>query len=142
MISDASRTLFHPFEAGALDLPGQGGRVLFLGAETGFRLPQGWTASVQAVQGFRPDFRALERAGVAVAPRAEGEGYAMALVLAGRHRGQNELRIADAIERTETDGLIVVAGAKEDGIASLRKRLAGLVDIGGALPKYHGLAFW
>jgi 16S rRNA (guanine1207-N2)-methyltransferase len=123
-------------------LPAQGARVLFLGAEPGFRLPQGWAAPVHAAQGFRPDFRALERAGLAVTPRAEGEGYAMALVLAGRHRGENELRVADAIERTEAGGLIVVAGAKEDGIASLRKRLAGLVDIGGALPKYHGLAFW
>jgi 16S rRNA (guanine1207-N2)-methyltransferase len=66
----------------------------------------------------------------------------MALVLAGRHRGQNELRVADAIERTEAGGLIVVAGAKDDGIASLRKRLADLVKIEGALPKYHGLAFW
>jgi 16S rRNA (guanine1207-N2)-methyltransferase len=80
--------------------------------------------------------------GLTVSPRAEGDGYAMALVLAGRHRGQNELRIAEAIERTGAGGLIVVAGSKDDGIASLRKRLAELVEIEGALPKYHGLAFW
>ena len=134
-------TLFHPFEAGALP-PRKEGRVLFLGAEPGFRLPEGWTAPIDAVQGFRPDFRALERMGVAVTPRAEGEGYATALVLADRHRGRTELRIADAVERVAPDGLILVAGSKEDGIASLRKRLAGLVDIEGALPKYHGLAFW
>jgi 16S rRNA (guanine1207-N2)-methyltransferase len=79
---------------------------------------------------------------IPVTPRAEGEDYTMALVLAGRHRGQNELRIADALERTKAGGLIVVAGSKDDGIASLRKRLAGLVEIEGALPKYHGLAFW
>ncbi len=142
MISDASRTLFHPFDTGLLDLPEKSGRILFLGAEPGFRLPEGWAAPIHAVQGFRPDFRALERMGVAVTPRAEGEGYAAALVLAGRHRGQNELRIADAVERTKTGGLIVVAGLKDDGIASLRKRLADLVGIEGALPKYHGLAFW
>jgi 16S rRNA (guanine1207-N2)-methyltransferase len=142
MNPDASRTLLYPFEAGHLDLPDSREPVLFLGAEPGFRLPEGWTAPIHAVQGFRPDFRALERMGLAVAPRAEGEGYDMALVLAGRHRGQNELRVAEAIGRMKEGGLIVVAGTKDDGIASLRKRLAGLIGIEGALPKYHGLAFW
>jgi 16S rRNA (guanine1207-N2)-methyltransferase len=142
MISEPSKTLFHPFAAGDLDLPERNNRVLFLGAEPGFRLPEEWAAPIAAVQGFRPDFHALERMGVAVTPKAEGEGYAMALVLAGRYRGQNELRVAEAIERTGKGGLIVVAGSKDDGIASLRKRLAGLVEIEGALPKYHGLAFW
>ena len=142
MANEALKTLFHPFDAGVLDLPDKDARVLFLGAEPGFRLPEGWATPIHAVQGFRPDFRALEAIGLAVTPRAEGEGHAMALVLAGRHRGQNELRIAEAIERTAQDGLIVVAGAKEDGIASLRKRLGGLLAIEGALPKYHGLAVW
>lgn len=143
MVNDALKTLFHPFEIGELD-PQQGdARVLFLGAEPGLRLPEGWSAPIHAVQGFRADFRALERAGLAaVTPRAEGEDYDCALVLAGRHRGQNEMRIAEAIERTKAGGLIVVAGSKDDGIASLRKRLGGLVAIEGALPKYHGLVFW
>jgi 16S rRNA (guanine1207-N2)-methyltransferase len=142
MISAASRTLFHPFDAGLLDLPTEEDRTLFLGAEPNFRLPEGWTAPIHMVQGFRPDFRALEHMGLRVTPRPEGHGYAATLVLAGRHRGQNELRIAAAIERTRAGGLIVVAGSKDDGVASLRKRLAGLVGIEGALPKYHGLAFW
>ena len=139
---NAVRSLFYPFDTGTLELPRAEDRVLFLGAAPGFRLPQGWAAPVRAVQGLRPDFRALEESGVAVTPRPEGEGFDMALVFAGRHRGQNELRVAEAVERTKEGGLIVVAGAKEDGIASLRKRLAGLFEIEGALPKYHGLAFW
>lgn len=143
MSAESLKTLFHPFEAGVLAAPGTGVRALFLGAESGFRLPESWRASIHAVQGFRPDFRALERMGLAsVAPRAEGEAYAAALVLAGRHRGQNELRVADAIERTIPGALILVAGAKDDGIASLRKRVGSLVAIEGSLPKYHGLAFW
>jgi len=142
MTSDTLKTLFHPFDGGVLDPPQKDGRILFLGAEPGLRLPEGWTAPVHAVQGFRPDFRALETAGVNVAPRAEGGDYAMALVLAGRHRGQNELRVAEAMERTRSGGLIVVAGSKDDGIASLRRRLGGLVSVEGALPKYHGLVFW
>jgi 16S rRNA (guanine1207-N2)-methyltransferase len=142
MANEALKTLFHPFESGSIDLPPEGAGVLFLGAEPHFRLPEGWRAAIHAVQGFRPDFRMLEASGVPVSPRAEGEGYAMALVLAGRHRGQNELRVAEALRRTLPGARIVVAGLKEVGIASLRKRLTDLLDIEGSEPKYHGLAFW
>lgn len=142
MASDSLKTLFHPFETGALDAPAAGSHALFLGAEPGFRLPEGFEAELHCVQGFRPHFRALQSAGRNVAPRAEGDGYAMALVLAGRHRGQNEVWIAEALERVAPGGAILVAGGKEDGIASLRKRIDGLVPLVDALPKYHGIAFW
>ncbi|QDC02840.1 class I SAM-dependent methyltransferase [Mesorhizobium sp. 8] len=143
MATDSLKTLFHPFAAGDLDPPDRNARALFLGAEPGFRLPEGWAAVIHAVQSFRPDFRALERMGlVSVTPRPEGEGYDLALVLSGRHRGRNELNVAEAIERTRAGALIAVAGARDDGIASLRKRLGSLVEIEGSLPKYHGLAFW
>jgi len=138
---DALKTLFHPFESGAVDAPSVG-RLLFLGAEAGFRLPEGFGAAVHAVQGFRPYFRALEAAGHKVTPNPEGMGFDGALVLAGRHRGQNEGWIAQAIERVVAGGLIVVAGSTDDGIASLRKRIAKLVELGGHLPKYHGVVFW
>ncbi|TPI42761.1 class I SAM-dependent methyltransferase [Mesorhizobium sp. B3-1-9] len=142
MAAEPLKTLFYPFEAEALPLPRKDARVLFLGAEPGFRLPAGFEAALQLVQGFRPHFRALQASGCAVTPRAEGTGFELALVLAGRHRGQNELRIADAIERTVPGGLIAVAGGKEDGIDSLRKRINALVSLEGHLPKHHGVAFW
>lgn len=122
-------------------MPVAGSRVLFLGAEPGFRLSDGFPAGLSLVQGFRPWFRALAgRYHVTAQP--DGRDFDAALVLAGRHRGQNENRIADAIERVKTGGLIVVAGSKEDGIASLRKRVAGLLALEGQMPKYHGIAFW
>lgn len=139
---EALKTLFHPFEADALPSPGKDRRALFLGAEAGFRLPDGFEAKLFLVQGFRPDFRLLRASGHAVAPEAEGEGYDLALVLAGRHRGLNELRVAEAIERTGEGGLIVVAGGKEDGIASLRKRVGELVVLEDHLSKHHGQVFW
>jgi 16S rRNA (guanine1207-N2)-methyltransferase len=142
MTAEALKTLFYPFDAGTLAAPAKDARVLFLGAEPGFRLPEGFAAEVHCVQGFRPHVRALEAAGRKVAPSAEGEGYGAALVLAGRHRGQNELWIAEALERVAPGGLILVAGSKDDGIASLRKRIGALVTLEDALPKYHGLAFW
>ena len=140
-MTDALRTLFHPFETGVLDPPASG-RVLFLGAESGFRLPDGLSADLQLVQGFRPCFLALEKAGWAVAPIPEGGDYDAALVLAGRHRLRNEVWVAEALRRTRPDGLIVVAGSKADGIASLKKHVAGLLPIEDSLSKFHGQVFW
>ncbi len=134
-------TLFHPFETGVLPAPATG-RFLFLGAEPGFRLPEGFGAELHAVQGLRPQFRALETAGQRIKALPDGSGFDGALVLAGRHRGQNEAWIAQAVERVVPGGPIVVAGGAEDGIASLRKRVEKLVALDGALPKYHGVAFW
>lgn len=142
MAVEPLKTLFHPFEAEALAAPQKGERVLFLGAEPGFRLPEGFEAALHPVQGFRPHFRILERAGHKVTPRPDGDAFDAALVLVGRHRGQNEMRIAEAIERVAPGGLIVVAGGKEDGIDSLRKRIDELVPLEGHLPKHHGIAFW
>ncbi|CDX22886.1 Methyltransferase small [Mesorhizobium sp. ORS 3324] len=128
MAAEPLKTLFYPFEAEALPLPRKDARVLFLGAEPGFRLPEGFEAALHLVQGFRPHFRALQASGYTVTPRVEGSGFDMALVLTGRHRGQNERRIADAIERVLPGGLVIIAGSKDDGIDSLRKRMASKDD--------------
>lgn len=134
-------TLFYPFESGALVAPADG-RFLFLGAEPGYRLPEGFGADLHLVQGFRPHFRALETGGKKISPLPEGTAYDGALVLAGRHRGENEDRIAEALDRVVPGGLILVAGRNDDGIGSLRKRMAKLNGIEESLPKHHGVAFW
>lgn len=153
MSRDALKTLFHPFEGGDVPMPLRGQRALSLGARQGFRLPEGFEATPLLVQGFRPDFLALQREGFTIVPEPEGEGYDIALVLAGRHRGENELRLAEAIGRVKPEGLIVMAGGKTDGVASLRHRLARGEDRGagdaatpvpvaGHLSKHHGVVFW
>jgi 16S rRNA (guanine1207-N2)-methyltransferase len=136
-----SATLFHPFETAVLEVPLAGNRVLFLGAEPGFRLPGGFTADLSLVQGFRPWFRALAGR-YKIMPQPEEDDFDAALALCGRHRGENELRIAEAIGRTKAGGLVIVAGGKDDGIASMRKCVEGLVELEGQMPKHHGVAFW
>ena len=142
MISNALKTLFHPFEAGLLPMPAAAANALFLGAEPGFQVPDGFNADLSLVQGFRPDFLALQREGHHVLAAADGDRYAAALVLCGRHRGRNELDVAEALTRVQDGGLVLVAGGKDDGIASLAKRLGKLVALDGQAPKHHGLAFW
>ncbi len=142
MSRDALKTLFHPFDVELLAAPRKGEKVLFLGAEPGFQLPEDFAGDLSTVQGFRPYVRGLEASGYTASPLPPDEGFDAALVLCGRHRGANELLIADALQRVRSDGLIVVAGSKDDGIASLRKRLDDMVSIDGHAPKHHGVAFW
>lgn len=142
MSRDALSTLFYPFMSGRLGLPGRDERYLFIGAEPGFPLPPDFQASLELVQGFRPLYLRLLAAGHQVAPEPEGHGLDGALVLCGRHRGQNENRIAEAVRRVRPGGLIVVAGSTGDGMPSLRRRLEAVLRLEGHLPKYHGLVLW
>ena len=136
------KTLFHPFDAGMIEAPGLADRVLFLNAAPGFQLPEGFPASIVVQQDSRPAFRELETTGHTALPQPDGEGYGLVLVLAGRHRGQNELFVAEALKRVRPAGRVVVAGGKTDGAASLRKRMAGLLDLDDHASKNHGVVFW
>jgi len=142
MSRDALKTLFYPFASVTVAVPGEGERILFLGAEAGFSLPDGFGAELSAVQPLRSFHRQLQAQRVAVTPVIEGEDYDGALVLLTKHKGENEAQIAEALGRVRTGGLIVVAGGKEDGVQPLRKRMEALgLDV-EHMPKYHGVAFW
>lgn len=142
MSRDALKTLFHPFASGTVAVPGEGERILFLGAEAGFSLPEGFGAALNAVQGFRPLHRQLLAQRIETTPEIEGEDYDGALILCTKHKGENEGNVAEALSRVKLGGLIVVAGGKEDGIQPLRKRVEGLGVSVEHMPKYHGVAFW
>lgn len=139
-MSDATKTLLHPIEAGMLEVP-EAGRLLALNATA--ELLRGLDpANVDAVQDFRPEFLKLEHAGCRVTPKASADGYAMALVLCGRHRRMNEQFVFEANARVMPGGLVAVAGLKTDGADSLRKRLKDRFEIEGQAAKHHGNVFW
>lgn len=139
MSRDALKTLFHPFVTDAVPMPVAGERVLFLGAEGGHVLPDGFDGEITTVQPFRPLFLTL---GESAFPEVEGDDYQMALVLCGKHRGENEHRIGEALERVRAGGAIVIAGGKEDGIQAIRTLLLKLDLQIDYTPKYHGVAIW
>jgi 16S rRNA (guanine1207-N2)-methyltransferase len=142
MIRDAVKTLFHPFATGTLPMPGEGSRILFLAAESGPRLPEGFGATITNVQPLRPLYRPLSVAGAHIVPEPEGEDYDGALVLCGKHRGENDNNMAEALARVKPGGMITVAGSKEDGIQPLRKQLLNLGFAIDYMPKYHGVVVW
>lgn len=142
MTGDALHTLFHPFQLGTLAMPRPGEPTLLLGPPAALRLPDGFGGDITVVQGFRPDFLALTRGPWHTVAEPQGDGYDLVLVLAGRHRGQNERWLAQAVRRARQGGLIVAAGGKADGVASLCKRVEAALPLAGRLAKNHGLVFW
>lgn len=142
MSRETLKTLFHPFVTEAVALPGEGERYLFLGAEAGFVKPEGFAAELTIVQGFRPEFRRLEAARQSPVPVIEGDEFDGALVLAGKHKGLNENRVAEALSRVRAGGVVILAGSKEDGIQPLRKQVERLGLEPQSMPKYHGIAVW
>ncbi len=145
MTRNALKTLFYPFEAGVLPMPESGQRFLFLGAEAGHGVPDEFGAERIAIQPFRPLYLGLDRqGGQSVRPElSEGDtGFDGALILVGKHKGESENWVAEALERTKPGALIVAAGGKEDGIQALRKRLFKLGVECEHMPKFHGQAVW
>ena len=141
MSRDALKTLFHPFETGVLSAPEDGQRWLFLGAEAG-AWPAAFRPLIAAQQGLKPLHDRLVGAGMAVTPEIPEGRFDGALILAGKHKGENENRIAEALKRTDPGAVIVIAGGKEDGIKPLVKTLARLGLSAEHMPKYHGVAVW
>ena len=102
-----------------------------------------YAAAQACEQGFRPDFLALERAGYAVAPElGTVDKCRGALVLAGKHKGENHAMIARACRLAGPGGVVAVAGDKTLGITSLRKWASGRAEIEGSLAKHHATVFW
>ena len=139
---EALPTLLFPFERGVLDPPEEGKHALLFGAGAGLKLPADFGAELHVVQDFRPDFLALVKAGFSASPQAEGEDYDAALLLLGRHRRENEARLAEALRRVRPGGLIAAAGTRKDGAAALAKRTGELFQAGDRLSKHHGVVFW
>ncbi|MCI5078009.1 class I SAM-dependent methyltransferase [Oricola sp.] len=142
-MSGAVETLFLPLASGDIDLPGEGVRLAFLNAAAPQTPPvDALKAALACEQGFRPQFLALERAGYAVAPDLEGDGFAGCLVLVGKHKGENRTMIARACGLVKPGGVIAVAGDKTLGIQPLRKWAGDRVAIDGSLAKHHATVFW
>ncbi len=136
-------TLLHPIRPGSV---GEGlvpANVLCIGLAA--PLPNDALAGSDCtyVQGFRPAFLALQRAGCRVTPTVpDKEAFEAVLVRLGRHRGQNEAWIAAALRLVRTGGLVVAAGGKTDGAASLRKRIVKLGLAAEHKSLNHGVVFW
>ena len=129
--------LHTPLEAVA----GERQRLIVFNPPGTYRPPEG-VREATLIQPFRPAFLQLEASGLHVRPVAEGEGHDVALVALGRHRARNEQMLSQAATRLAPGGLLVAAGFKADGAASLRKRLADALPGVEHVARHHGVVMW
>lgn len=141
-MGDARDTLMLAFDRGLAELPDAGRHWWFLNAAP---LPAG-TAEIRAFlaceQGFRPAFLQLEAAGYTVSALIdEPAGFAGAMILLSRARIMNEAMLERAWNGVAPGGTILVAGANNDGIKSLRKWVSRRAGAGESLVKHHAGVF-
>lgn len=95
---------------------------------------------VQVQTQFRPSFEAFQAQGFPVARQVEGF-FDVAIVVLPRVRQLARALLNEAV-RLAPGGLILVDGAKTDGVDSLLKAVKSRVSVTGQVSKAHGKLFW
>ncbi len=129
----------HAIDSGGLVLP-EAGKVAIVGAPGDMDLDWVDPGRVEIIQSFRPDHNAWQRRGLAVATQLQGP-YAAVVVTLPRARDLAETLLAEACAAAP-GGLIVLNGAKTDGIEALARTLRAKVDLAGTVSKAHGKVVW
>lgn len=135
-MSTASR-LSLAVEDGTIAWP-EGARVAVFAPRTGADLSALPKDRTQIITRFRPDWEAFQAAGWDCVLAPEGR-YGAALVFATRAKAQCQGLIAEAA--SVSDGIVVVDGAKTDGIESILKACRKRSDVSATLSKAHGKLF-
>ena len=117
------------------------GRIAVLAARPG----GDWTSlskdQVVACTGSRPDHDMLSAEGWQVVTTPDGTFDAV-IVQATRARAETLGLIAQALEHAKAGALVLIDGAKTDGIDALRKQVGQALDLAGTTSKAHGKLLW
>jgi len=125
-------------EAGDLTLP-EVGRIAVFAPRADTDLSVLPMDRVHVVTTSKPIFDRFTAQGFACSVAPEGP-YAAAVVIVPRAKAQARSLLAEA--EAATDGVIIVDGAKTDGVDSLLKAVRGRVPVWGPVNKAHGKLFW
>ncbi len=126
-----------PFQQGDVALPAQDMLVIRPNGPDGLaELPR---AGLVLEQGFKVVSDRLQHAGFNVVPRSD-KRHALTLVFLTRSKQESLANIARASRIT--DGVVLVDGAKTDGIESVLKQVKRHCAIAGTISKSHGKVFW
>jgi 16S rRNA (guanine1207-N2)-methyltransferase len=132
--------LVHAFATDALAAP-EAGDILVIRPASGALAEAVEPNRIVFETGFRPTHDALAAAGLRVVTRADGPA-AMAIVTVGRSRAENLGDAARALRLLPPGGLLVIDGAKTDGIDSLVRQIGAALPIEGSVAKAHGKVVW
>lgn len=128
----------HALESGALALPE--GRVAVFAPRAGMDLGVLGVSRVQVITSFRPDHDAFAAQGYDCVREPTGE-FAAALVVAPRAREAARGLVARAAALVP-QGLLLIEGAKTDGIDALLREVRAVAEPLDVLPKAHGKLAW
>ncbi len=126
--------------ARAFDLPDDG-RIVFIRATPGLAVRLLDQSRLCCEQSLRFTYDTLADQGYGVTPRAVDPATA-AIVALTRSRAENLGNIARALALLPNKGLLVVDGAKTEGVDSLAKQVAAALPLEGQFTKAHGRVFW
>lgn len=122
-------------------LPSPVGPMLVVNAHAQAELAALPQAGLKVLQGDFLAYSTLTAAGYDVAPNVEGR-FASALVLAARNREQTFGLLAQAVSMVDVGGLVVLEGAKTDGIDAMARSLKVLGLRVETHAKAHGKLVW
>jgi 16S rRNA (guanine1207-N2)-methyltransferase len=125
----------------ALTLP-DSGDVLVLNARVGAALDELPPGRLRCEQPFRPDFDALEARGAEVVTGGAAGPAGTVVVNIERNRVASLGMIARGLSLLPPAGLMVLNGAKSDGIDSLARQVGTVLPLEGAFVKAHGRVVW
>jgi 16S rRNA (guanine1207-N2)-methyltransferase len=125
-------------ETGGLCLPETGGVAVLLPVP-GTDLSALPAERLRIEQPFRPHFDHFAAQGLDCVPESDAPCAAAILILP-RAKAQARAAVADACARASD--LVVVDGARTDGIDSLLREIRARVPVEGPISKAHGKIFW
>lgn len=124
--------------------PPVSGRALWVNAtpDSDRAIFEGFDLSI--VQGLQPLNDQLAGQGAKVLPEmpTQTDLFDLVVIDIPRARALAKQWIAQAAQVLTPEGVLVVEGAKTDGIDSLHKAYRGSLTLGGTFTKAHGRAFW
>lgn len=126
-------------EAGELPLPDTGTIAVLRAAPTGLYTHLGPDRFL-CQQGFRPLHDRLAGEGLTVSPDRPASAAA-AIVFATRFRGDTLGAVAEALALVPPGGVIVVTGARTEGIDALMRQISAAIPLEGRMSKAHGRVF-
>lgn len=127
-------------QTGGLLLP-DAGRVVVLRAEPGAFLDLVPPARLACEQTFRPLHDALVAEDRPVALRVEGEAAAV-VVMVTRSRPETLGNVTRGLAMLPPGGLLVLSGAKADGVDGVARLVAAVAPPEGTYVKAHGRVVW
>lgn len=127
-------------DGGLLELPSEG-MIGVYNPSSDFFIPGFDLDRIQAVQSFYPEMAILRSRGIDVHPEPEG-GVAASIVFCHRARARSFDLLAKAVDLTQPGGIIVLEGAKTDGVESILKDLRKRFAEVEVYAKSHGKLAW